>query len=411
MIKKQMILFFGIILISFILFVSAQQINETTNENETIMTNITENLTMEDNFNESLQNETENIILISNLSNNLTGINDTLNNLTLINDTLIELLDNLSTIQYTNGSYCYFVEDSVDYNMTINGTNETKTLNLSISLCYNETTVYCFSNNSVPTTLYRIDVEEYACKNGYCMGSEIISNPYDISDRNFNNATSFICFDKIKQDGYHLWLWKAINLYEDGNIFYFDFSNSSFFSYDYVITNTTVYNIINNITNGIANNITNNFTYFYNITNNITANLSEIEARITILEEWRIYVDKTIDYILGILVKLADFFEKHVFFLDFSNSQFVENNYNITDETVYNITNNITNDILNTITNNNTYVYNITNNILAENLTGLETRVSVLESWKEQVNKTLEYIVNKLNEFFDRIKNLWGDNQ
>jgi len=425
---KKGVMLLGICIILSILIINAEEINSTFNEtivgNYTLSGNLTlnktiENITLIENL--TLNNTFQNITIIKNLTENITisipenstNFTAVLFNLTIINNTLTNLLENLTNnssnnlLNYTNGSYCYLTEDSIDYNKTINGTLMPMTLNLSVTICYNETAVYCYSQPHIIPTLFKIDVENYTCRNGYCEGAEVISNPYDISSQTFNEATSFICFGKIQQDGYSLWLWRAVNLYDDGNIFYFDFSNSSFNMFNFNVTNTTIFNITNNITNDIVNNITNNFTYLYDLTNNVTADLSGLEERISILEAWRVGVDETINYLLSIIEKISKFFEKNIYFLDFSNSHFTENKYNVTNEVINNITNNITNEILNNETNNFNYVYNITNNITAENLTQLEARVSVLETWKEQAMKTLDYLVQKFNEILAKIEDLF----
>jgi hypothetical protein len=396
MIEKK-VLVMGICILLSILIASAEE-NLTLNEtilNTTAIENLTENLTL----NDTAQNTT---ILFP---ENTTAVN-----LTLINDTLSDLLENFTSQQEINntGSYCYTNQDSMDYNKTINGTLIPITLNLSISICYNETTVYCYAEQpSVSPTLFRIDIGSYNCHSGSCDGT-VVSNPYDLQNHTINETTSFICLGKIRQEGYFLWLWQSAVPYDEGNVFYFDFSNSTFNSYEYSVTNTTIINITNNITNNIVNNITNNFTYMFDITNNISMNLSGLETRVAVLETWRIGVDSTLDYLIDIVYKIAKFLEKNIFLIDFSGSHFIENNYNVTNETVYNITNNITNDIINNETNNFNYVYNITNNISAENFTELEERVSVLETWKQQVIQTLDYLVQKFNELFAKLEEMLG---
>jgi len=89
-----------------------------------------------------------------------------------------------------------------------------------------------------------------------------------------------------------------------------------------------------------------------------------------------------------------------IYIFDFSNSSFLENNYNVTNTTVYNITNSIENNITNNITTNMTYVYNITNNIennVSANLTSIENRLTALEEWRATVDSTLDYIIKIIN--------------
>jgi len=89
------------------------------------------------------------------------------------------------------------------------------------------------------------------------------------------------------------------------------------------------------------------------------------------------------------------------YIFDFSNSTFLENNYNVTNTTVNNITTQVTNNITNNITTNMTLIYNITNNIdggnITQNLTDIEDRLTVLEKWRVDVENTLGYIINMLN--------------
>jgi hypothetical protein len=321
-------------------------------------------------------NETQNITI--NITETLSLINNSLENLTI------------ETQYDINGSNCHYSSDNINYNYTVNGTIEIRNVNLTVALCYNKTEVYCYSNPKLSTTtLFRIDILDYACKNGYCEGAKVVSNPYDISDNTFDNATSFICFSKMKQDGYTIWMWRAVNLYKDSDIFYFDFSNSSFISYDNLIVNTTINNITNNY--NFTENITNN------IINNITANLTGLETRISMLEAWSIKVDEIIKYLVDVVARISSFLEKKIFVFDFSGSKFVENKTILTNETINNQTNNFFYTI--NITNN------ITNNITAENLTDIEERVSLLESWRLKVIDTLNY----LNSLIDKlIKKVFG---
>lgn len=334
-----------------------------------------QNYTLADTFNFTL-NETQNITI--NITETLNLINNTLENLTI------------ETQYDINGSNCHYSSDNINYNYTVNGTIEIRNVNLTVALCYNKTEVYCYSNPKLSTTtLFRIDILDYACKNGYCEGAKVVSNPYDISDNTFDNATSFICFSKMKQDGYTIWMWRAVNLYKDSDIFYFDFSNSSFISYDNLIVNTTINNITNNY--NFTENITNN------IINNITANLTGLETRISMLEAWSIKVDEIIKYLVDVVARISSFLEKKIFVFDFSGSKFVENKTILANETINNQTNNFFYTI--NITNN------ITNNITAENLIDIEERVSLLESWRLKVIDTLNY----LNSLIDKlIKKVFG---
>jgi hypothetical protein len=334
-----------------------------------------QNYTLADTFNFTL-NETQNITI--NITETLSLINNSLENLTI------------ETQYDINGSNCHYSSDNINYNYTVNGTIEIRNVNLTVALCYNKTEVYCYSNPKLSTTtLFRIDILDYACKNGYCEGAKVVSNPYDISDNTFDNATSFICFSKMKQDGYTIWMWRAVNLYKDSDIFYFDFSNSSFISYDNLIVNTTINNITNNY--NFTENITNN------IINNITANLTGLETRISMLEAWSIKVDEIIKYLVDVVARISSFLEKKIFVFDFSGSKFVENKTILANETINNQTNNFFYTI--NITNN------ITNNITAENLIDIEERVSLLESWRLKVIDTLNY----LNSLIDKlIKKVFG---
>jgi hypothetical protein len=376
---------------------------------------IIENLTNESN--QSNQTNTTLNTTNTTIPNNTTILNNT--NLSIINQTLGNILNNLtndSNYTISNNSICHSTYSSTDYNITVNGTNVSKIIELSVNLCYNESMIYCYGNGSRPESLFRVNLSNLTCRNEVCKEAELMPNPYNITDQTFDEATAFLCMGKKVQDGWSLWAYKAINLYSEDNIFYFDFSNSSFITNDYNVTNTTVYNITNNITNDIINNITNNFTYVDNITNdvlnNITANLSWLEARVAALEEWRIQVDETLRYLINIIDTINKLLEKNIFLLDFSGSHFTDNQYAITNETIYNITNNITRNITNNETNNFTHIYNITNNITnnitAEDLTNIETRVTNLEVWKEQVNETLNLIMNLVNNIVERINALFG---
>jgi hypothetical protein len=160
-----------------------------------------------------------------------------------------------------------------------------------------------------------------------------------------------------------------------------------------------------------VNNITNNFTYYYNITNNltdnVTLNLTGIEERLTALEQWRVTVTETLDYMVQIIDTLQKIIHDKIFVYNFSNSNFVANQYAITNETVNNITNNITNNVTNNITNDISHIYNITNNITsnvsAEQIAQVEAikvRLNLLEEWGVTVNN----LINILNQ---RINDLW----
>lgn len=385
-------------LIMALILIAAEEnitLNETA-QNYTLPENLIENITIpiSENItlNDTAQNYTQNYTDIFNFTLNETQ-NITINiteTLSLINNSLENLTIETETQYDINGSNCHYSIDSIDYNYTVNGTIEIRNVNLTVALCYNKTEVYCYSDPKLSTTtLFRIDILDYTCKNGYCEGAKVVSNPYDISDNTFDNATSFICFSKIKQDGYLIWMWRAVNLYKDSNIFYFDFSNSSFISYDNLIVNTTINNITNNY--NFTENITNN------IINNITANLTGLETRISMLEAWSIKVDEIIKYLVDVVAKITSFLEKKIFVFDFSSSKFVENKTILTNETINNQTNNFYYTI--NITNN------ITNNITAENLTDIEERVGLLESWRLKVIDTLNY----LNSLIDKlIKKVFG---
>jgi len=389
--RLQLVLIMALILIGGLGAEENITLNETA-QNYTIPENFTENITipisenitlndtaqnytLADTFNFTL-NETQNITI--NITETLSLINNSLENLTI------------ETQYDINGSNCHYSRDNIDYNYTVNGTIEIRNVNLTVALCYNKTEVYCYSDPKLSTTtLFRIDILDYACKNGYCEGAKVVSNPYDISDNTFDNATSFICFSKMKQDGYTIWMWRAVNLYKDSDIFYFDFSNSSFISYDNLIVNTTINNITNNY--NFTENITNN------IINNITANLTGLETRISMLEAWSIKVDEIIKYLVDVVARITSFLEKKIFVFDFSSSKFVENKTILANETINNQTNNFYYTI--NITNN------ITNNITAENLTDIEERVGLLESWRLKVIDTLNY----LNSLIDKlIKKVFG---
>ena len=389
--RLQLVLIMALILIGGLGAEENITLNETA-QNYTIPENFTENITipisenitlndtaqnytLADTFNFTL-NETQNITI--NITETLSLINNSLENLTI------------ETQYDINGSNCHYSRDNIDYNYTVNGTIEIRNVNLTVALCYNKTEVYCYSDPKLSTTtLFRIDILDYACKNGYCEGAKVVSNPYDISDNTFDNATSFICFSKMKQDGYTIWMWRAVNLYKDSDIFYFDFSNSSFISYDNLIVNTTINNITNNY--NFTENITNN------IINNITANLTGLETRISMLESWSIKVDEIIKYLVDVVARITSFLEKKIFVFDFSSSKFVENKTILANETINNQTNNFYYTI--NITNN------ITNNITAENLTDIEERVGLLESWRLKVIDTLNY----LNSLIDKlIKKVFG---
>jgi hypothetical protein len=113
------------------------------------------------------------------------------------------------------------------------------------------------------------------------------------------------------------------------------------------------------------------------------------------LESWSIKVYEIIKYLVDVVARITSFLEKKIFVFDFSGSKFMENNTILANETINNQTNNFFYTI--NITNN------ITNNITAENLTNLETRVSLLESWKEQVAKVLNYLIEAIDKLMAKI--------
>jgi hypothetical protein len=433
--KVSFALIVGVIILTLLIVVNAEEnitnvtenitlndsnftLNITLNETNTTLENST-NFTLENTTltNTTLENIT-NITLGNSTDTNISNSTNITTNLSLINQTLTDIINNVTNHNATvaNNSLCWSTYDDMEYNISVNGTAVTKNATLVINLCYNESTVTCYSNSDSPSRLFRVNTSNLSCGNNNCRGAESLSNPYDISGQVFDEATVFVCFGKLAINGYSMWAYQAINLYDQDNVFYFDFTNSSFIMNDYNVTNETVYNITNNITHDIVNNITNNFTYVENISNdilnNITANLTGLETRVTVLEVWRAEVDETLKYLINIVDTISKLLEKNIFFYDFSNSNFVENNYSITNQTTNNITNNVTNNITNNEIYNYTHVYNITNNITnnitAENITNLETRVTNLEIWKDQVTETLDYIVNLVNQIVEKINQRLG---
>jgi hypothetical protein len=403
------------LVIASILLINAQENNTTEiNVTENNSTNLTINLT-ENNLTEinSTEINSTNMTADTNLTNitiNNTELGDILNNLT----DLLNSSNDSFTYPLFNNSICYSNRVYEDYNITVNETNVSKEISLNITICYNQTLVYCFNDDNSSVYLYRINGSDDQCNNHGC-DAEQIPNPYDATNESVegNDTILFICWSKKKQDGWGLWASKGMTLFNQ-NINVFDFSNSTFSANEYNVTNTTVYNVTNNITNDIINNITNNLSYYYNITNNITNNatvdLSDIENRLTSLEDWRLAVTETLNYLVQIINTIEDIIYNRLFVYDFSNSTFVANEYNITNETVYNVTNDITNNITNNITNDISHFYNITNNITTnlsaeqiQEIEDIKVRLDVLEKWALTVNNLLDIINQQINDLWNYI--------
>ena len=385
--------------------------NVTNVENMTNVTNL-ENVTNVTNI-ENMTNAT-NVDNVTNVTNiNLTQINNTLtnilNNLTSIENLINETNETFNFSSLDN-STCYYAESQDEYNITINGTDIPKNITIHIALCYNQTTVYCESDT--PIHLYMINLTNVPCGGNGCSGENVqqISNFYNIQDVNFTNPWIFVCWSKKKQDYNNLWLYQSLALTEDkSNVFIFDFSNSTFLSNEYNITNTTIFNI----TNDYSNNITNNISYFYNITNNIennmTANLTDIENRLTLLEQWKESIINLLDELNRKLEHISYQIDKILESLvrktvyNFSNSVFKAEEYNVTNKILSNITNNITNNLTTEIVKE----YNITNNIttfvIPENLTNVENRLTVLEQWRLDVTETINFLINMINELAKKV--------
>ena len=389
--------------------------NATMDTNDTSDTNVTTNLT--DITLPPLINETTNQ---TNSSLNLTDINNqlnnTLNNLTNILGNLTTPADSTSTYNSTSdNATCYSMDNYDVYNITINGTVIEREINLSIVMCVNQTTIYC--NSETPTNIYYINLTDAPCGGNGCQGSNVkkIDNYYDISNFNASAPNVFVCWAKKKQDSYTMWTYKTINLYPDPNSFYiFDFSNSTFLENNYNVTNTTIYNITNQETNNITNNITTNMTLIYNITNNIdggniTQNLTDIENRLTALEQWRADVETTLNYIVQTLDTINKVLQNKMFTYNFSGSHFQADNYNVTNAVVNNITTNITNNIVNNITSEIDKVYNITNNVtiteVPDNatITDVKNRLTLLEQWKVDAMNLINYLTNSLDEIMHKL--------
>lgn len=406
------------------------QVNDTNSTSNDTNINITDNNT---NINNTILNNTDTGNNETNQSQNNSDLlgNGTDSNVTINNTNLSGMLENLTkmlsdlsnlsgsnfTYPLMNNSICYFSNVYDDYNMTVNGTNITKQIALNVTVCYNQTLVYCFNDDNSSVYLYRINGSDEQCNNHGC-DAQKVSNPYDATNDvvSGNDTILFVCWSKKQQDGWSVWSSKGMTLFNQ-NINVFDFSNSSFIVNDYNVTNTTVYNITNNITNEVVNNITNNFTYYYNITNNltdnVTLNLTDIETRLTTLEEWRLQVTETLDYMVQIIDTLQKIIYEKIYVFNFSNSNFVANEYNVTNETVNNITNNITNNVTNNITNDISHIYNITNNITsnisAEQLAQVEdikARLNILEEWRAIVDNMLVVLNQKITNLWDYIHKL-----
>jgi hypothetical protein len=183
---------------------------------------------------------------------------------------------------------CYYFESSDTYNITFNGTNVSKNNSLYLNICYNITDVYCDSNGSI--SLYRIEgSDKYNCGSNECYGLGIrkITNPYNMSNETFENSTSFMCWAKKTQDASRIWLYGGLDFFNDKTILVFDFYNTTFIDNEIIVNNTYIYNITNNITNDIINNIT------------FAANLTDIENRLSFLEDWRLSIIEILNYIIG----------------------------------------------------------------------------------------------------------------
>jgi hypothetical protein len=398
-----------LIVISFIFLINAEEINNSLNNSSSNINQSETNITLK--LNETLNEEIINFTNTTIINNTNTELNNT--NLTELFNNLTEFNNSLplfSTGNILENSECYHNSVYTDYNLTINETRIPKQISLNISICYNQTLVYCFDNNNSSVYLYRINSSDSSCNNHGCNHEEV-TNPYDARDDASNlgdDIILFICWGEKKQDGYSIWASNGMSLYNQ-HINIFDFSNSSFISNEYKITNTTIINITNNA----INNITNNYSYYYNITNNIrensTVNLSEIENRLAALEEWRLTVIETLNHLALIINTLEDIIYNKLFVYDFSNSNFIVNRHDVANETIYNITNNITNNINNNIT----YFYNITNNITTDlsyeqkqEIENIKQRLNVLEEWAVTINSLIDILNEKVIELWDYVNNL-----